>query len=231
MEQNKEYIWINKSFKGEDWIITQRSLIKEFGFVKSGDFELISSKTNQTYKFITIGEGDEKFVSRIEILIEGEFKQFFLSAFNKEKVIERFENFEAKNKIQFPKIRERVVDTLGVSVAPRWFAELLNQNSSHPAVSDLKQYLGMEDKEVFCVLNFLELDFENYGGLLCRVVRRKPQIEHRAIKTPCGIFYAVPIKYSFEELIDCIISQRILIDILGFEGLIDIYYEEGTVEI
>lgn len=226
MELKEEYEWLSEYFKGEDWALVKKSLTSDFGFIGKADYEYISPNTGEAYKFSLLGDEDDAFVSRIEVLTEVGFKPIPSTFTDKDTLTRKYEELDLKKKSHILNLKRDVIDALCSACSVRGFTALLNEMVDYPAIQELKTYLGMDSQQEFFSIQFLELDFENYGGLLCKVVRRKPSVEHRAIKTPCGTFYAVPIKGTFEDLVDCLISFKTLLEVIGFQGIIDNYSED-----
>lgn len=225
MEQNEEYIWINDAYKGEGWNIVEEGLGNNSNFIKLDAYIYKSQETGETYKFILLGNDSDAFVSRIEVQTEIGFKPIQTSITDKDKLIRKYKELESNKKLHISNLKRGIIDTLCSSCSLNGFTALLNEMKDYPAIQELKTFLEMKPQQEFFSIQFLELDFENYGGLLCKVVRRKPSVEHRVVKTPCGNFYAVPIKGTFEDLVDCLISFKTLSDIIGFQGIIDNYKE------
>lgn len=226
MELKEEYEWLVESFKGEDWALVKKNLVFDFGFESDADLEFKSPRTGEIYKFSLLGDDAGAFVARIEVLTETGFKTIPYTLADKDTLFRKYEELDLKKKSQILNLKKGVIDTLCSTCSARGFTALLNEMTDYPAIQELKVCLGMDSQQEFLSIQFLELDFENYGGLLCKVVRRKPSVEHRTIKTPCGTFYAVPIKGTFEDLIDCLISFKTLLDIIGLQGILDNYSED-----
>lgn len=70
MEQNEEYINVQKDYKGENWIIVEPQLLNVEKFVKIGSHVYKSPHTNKTYNFVLSGRGEDEYVTRIEIVSE-----------------------------------------------------------------------------------------------------------------------------------------------------------------
>lgn len=226
MKHNEEHTWISDKYKGEDWFLVEKELEKNSKFIKQDTYVYKSQETGEIYKFILLGSDSDAFVSRIEAQTEFGFKPISSSLTDKDNLIRKYEWLEANKRSYLSNLKRDIIETLCSSCSLNGFASLLNEMKDYPAIQELKTYLGMKPQQEFFSIQFLELDFENYGGLPCKVVRRKPSVEHRVIKTPCGNFYAVPIKGTFEDLVDCLISFKTLSDIIGFQGIIDNYSED-----
>lgn len=223
MDKNEEYAWINNAYKGEDWICVEAKLDADSNFVKQESYVYKSKRTGEVYKFIPLGSSVDAFVARIEVKTEFSFKPIPFSVTDKTASIEKYEKYESKNKAVALSLKLKVVSDLKHPWSLKGFVALLNELSHLPSIKSLREYLGMPDKAEFFQIQFLELDFEKYGGLLCKLLKRKPSKEHRVIKTQYGTFYAIPIENNFEDLIDCLISYKTLVDIIGFQGILDIY--------
>lgn len=226
MKQNEEHTWISDKYKGEYWSLVENELENNSNFIKQETYVYKSLETGEVYKFILLGSDSDAFVSRIEVQTEFGFKPISSSLTDKDNLIRKYELLESNKRPYLSNLKRNIIDTLCSSCSLNGFTALLNRMDYYPAIQELKTYLGMKPQQEFFSIQFLELDFENYGGLLCKVVRRKPSVEHRVIKTPCGNFYAVPIKGTFEDLVDCLISFKTLSDIIGFQGIIDNYRED-----
>lgn len=219
-----EYMWISDFAKGEDWLSVKSNLIGEYRFTDLGSYELKSVKTGAVYKFVTSENIGVKYVIRIEVLENGIFTPISHSVTGKNELLHDVDGEGNKKEIEV--IKENVLWAMTNSASLSAFASYLNKLSETSlAINKFKQYLGIQEQEVFSFLHFLELDFENLGSVLCKIVRRKPLSEFRVINTLNGVFYAVPIKPTFEDLIDCLISKKVLIDLIGYEGILDIYNE------
>lgn len=221
MEKLDEYKWVSDLLKGESWDYA-KSLLRKYNFKEIEGQHFKSPNTDVVYRFVLKRDG-ELFVTSIDILTDNIYTPIEYSVSDRINAIQKNEDEKNSEIEEEERIKKALVHFMKTNSKP--FAEMLNGSEFSWCVDELKRFIGKRSDEPFFSLDFLTLEL-NGEERVCKIVKSKPNSIHRKIETPSGIYYAVPINESYEDIFDSILSAYKLYKLIGFEGVLDYYKED-----